>query len=57
MVSFIISSIGRGEQIRNDEEEELWHVKDIKELGTISDIEPHPVSIGLESDTLKSEEL
>jgi hypothetical protein len=35
----------------------LRHVKDVEELGTISDVEPHPVSIRLQSDGLESQDL
>tara|TARA_B110001450_G_C17310613_1_gene355311 strand:- start:175 stop:504 length:330 start_codon:yes stop_codon:yes gene_type:complete len=57
MVSLIKSSEHWRKEIRCGQEEKLWHVKDIEELGAISDIKPHPISVGLQSNCLQSEDL
>ena len=45
------------EQVRNHQVEELGHVNDVEEFRTIADIEPHPVTIGLQADGFKTQEL
>lgn len=35
------------QDVRDDQVEELRHVDDVQELGTVADVEPHPVSVGL----------
>jgi hypothetical protein len=45
MVSLIESSVSWSKQVRDCQKEELWHIDNIEELGTISDIKPHPVSV------------
>ena len=56
MISLIKSSPYWGQEIRTCEEEKLWNVNHVEELGTISNIKPHPVSVGSRSDSLKSQE-
>ena len=57
MVS-LIGLVPHGRQeVRDDQVEELRHVDDVQELGTVADIEPHPVSVGLQADGLQTEEL
>ncbi len=57
MVS-LVSSVPHGrKKIRDDQVEQLRHVDDVQKLGTIADIEPHPVSVGLQADGLQSQEL
>ena len=57
MISLVSLVPHGGKQIRNDQVEQLRHVNDVQKLGTIADIEPHPVSVGLQADGLKSQEL
>ena len=45
MVSLISSPVGWSEQIGDDKEEQLWHVKYVEELSSIPNIKPHPISI------------
>jgi hypothetical protein len=45
------------QDIRDDQVEELRHVYDVQELGTVADVKPHPVSVGLQANGLKTEEL
>ena len=45
MVPFIETSPYRGKGVRGGQVEKLGHVKDVKELGTITHVEPHPVSV------------
>ena len=47
MVPLIGSSPDRSQQVRDNQIEELRHVQNVEELGSVSDVEPHPVSIGL----------
>ena len=54
MISLIESSPCWRKSIGSSQENELWHVKDVQELRSISYIEPHPVSIRLHSDGLES---
>ena len=45
MVSLIETSPDGRQGVGRGEEEELGHVEDVQELDTVSDIEPHPVSV------------
>ena len=45
------------QDVRDDQVEELRHVDDVQELGTVADVKPHPVSVGLQADGLETEEL
>ena len=57
MVPLVGTSPDWGEQVRGSDEEELWNVEHVDELGSISDVEPHPVSVRLQADGLDTEEL
>ena len=54
MVPLIKTSEGWGEEIGSRHEEELWEVNDVEELGTETNIEPHPVSVRLQTNGLDS---
>ena len=56
-VSLVQFSPGWWHQVRSGQEEKLWHVEHVKELLTISDIKPHPISVRLQSNGLKSKDL
>ena len=47
MISLIETSPDGRKRVRSGQIEELWHVEDVEELDTVSDIEPHPVSVRL----------
>ena len=49
MVSLIETSPDRRESIRRCQEEELGHVENVEELPAVADIEPHPISIRLQT--------
>lgn len=57
MVPFIQTSPYRGKGVWGSQVEKLGHVKDVKELGTITHVEPHPVSVRLQTDWLETEQL
>ena len=57
MVPFIKTSPDGSEGVRCGQEEELGHVEHVEEFGTIADIEPHPVSVRLQTDGLQAQEL
>ena len=56
MVSLIETSPNGGERIWSRQEKELWHVEDVEELGTVTHVEPHPISVWLQTHWLESEE-
>ena len=57
MVS-LVSLVPHGwKQVRDDQIEKLGHVNDVQELCSVSDIKPHPVSVGLQTNWLKTQEL
>ena len=47
MISLIETSPDGRKRVRSRKIKELWHVEDVEELDTVSDIEPHPVSVRL----------
>lgn len=57
MVTLIGLSPSGRKQVRDDQVEQLRHVDDIEELCAVADIEPHPVSVGLQTDGLESQQL
>ena len=54
MISLIKSSPDWRKSIGSSQENELWHVEDVQEFGSVSDIKPHPVSIRLHSNSFES---
>lgn len=50
MVSLVESSIGGGHQVGQGQEEQLRHVENVEELSTVAHVEPHPVTVGLQTD-------
>ena len=57
MISLISFVPHWSKDVRDEQVEELRHVDDVQELGTIADIKPHPVSVGLQADGLQTEKL
>ena len=57
MVPFIKTSPNRGQSIGGRQVEKLRHIEDVEELGTIAHVEPHAVSVGLQTDGLETEQL
>jgi len=55
MVSLIETPPDGRDGIGCGQEEELREVEDVEEFDTISDIEPHPISVGLQTDGLQAE--
>lgn len=56
MVSLVQSSVSGCKQVRNGEIEELWHVDDVEELGAVANVEPHPVTVGLQAHGFQSQQ-
>lgn len=56
MISLISSSPNWHKNIGNHKIEQLRHIKEIEKLCSVSDIEPHPISVGLQSDRLQSQD-
>jgi len=57
VVALVKTSPHWREDVENYEEEELGHVENVKELGSVPDIDPHPVAVGLESHRFLPEQL
>ena len=57
VVALVKTSPNWREEIGDYEEEELGHVENVKELGSVPDIDPHPVAVGLESHRFLPEQL
>ena len=55
MITFVSFAPNGGKQVRDDNVEELRHVDNIEEFSSISHIEPHPVTVGLQTDRLDSQ--
>ena len=49
VVPFVLTAPHGRQNVRAAQEEELGHVEDIQELGAVADIEPHPVTVGLQA--------
>ena len=54
VIPFIKSTPDRGEEVGTGDEEKLGHVENVKELHTVTSIEPHPISVRLQADSLES---
>ena len=56
VIPFIQSPEHWRQEVRGSQEEELRHVENIQEFGSVPDIEPHPISVRLQSHGFQSED-
>ena len=56
MIALVETTPYRRQDVGSCKEKELRHVKDVKELGAVSNIEPHPVAIRLKTDTFLAQQ-
>ena len=57
VVALIKTSPDGGEDVRESEEEELGYIENVQEFGSVPNVEPHPVAVGLKAHRFLSEEL
>ena len=57
MIPFVETAPDGSDSVRGGQVEELREVEDVEELGTVTNIEPHPVTVGLQAHRLEAEEL
>ena len=56
VIPFVLTAPHWSQNVRTTQEKELWHVEHIKEFGAVTDVEPHPVTVGLEALSLHAQE-
>jgi hypothetical protein len=57
VVALIKTSPDGCEDVGNRKEEELGYIENVQEFGSVPDVEPHPVAVGLEAHGLLPEQL
>lgn len=49
VIPFVETAPDGRDGVRRSQVDELGKIEDVKELGTVADIEPHPVTVGLQT--------